>query len=141
MKRKLNFVAGAVIAGAAWLYLSSPLLAAPPSHLYGIEKKARSGPEKFWISLNQVGNSERINLHVQKEGNISLTVTLCNASGDIVIEYSIKKKETNFSQNYDFSLAEEGIYNLIVSDGHHRVTRQIKFEQPKTVLSSNFIIN
>jgi hypothetical protein len=141
MKTNLKFVAAGIIAGATSLYLAVPLMAAVGSPLYGVEKKAVFGPEKFSISLSQVSNSGKINLHVEKGNNVSLTVTLRNANGDVVNEYSIKKTETDYSQNYDFSQAEEGLYKLVVSDGHQTVTKEIKYEQPKTVILAKFIIN
>jgi hypothetical protein len=141
MKTNLKFAAAGIVAGVTSLYLSAPLLAAVSHPIYSVEKKAVLGPEKFSISISQISNTGKIDLHIEKGSDIKLTVTLRDTNGEVVSGFTISKKDTDCNKEYDFSQAEEGIYTLAVSDGHQMVVKQIKFEEYQTITIAKFVIN
>ncbi|HLY69190.1 MAG TPA: hypothetical protein VKR53_05645 [Puia sp.] len=141
MKRNLKWITAGMIAGAASGCLSAPLMAAPRASVCSIEKKAAFYPEKFSISVSQVSNTGKINLHIEKGSDIKLTVSLRDANGEIVSVFTISRKKTDFSKEYDFSQADVGTYHLVVSDGHQTVTKLIRYEEPQTVTIAKFVIS
>ena len=94
----------------------------------------------FSVSINQVNNSEKVCLHIDKQVGQKLSVSLKNASGEVIYTFAVEKYEKDLTRNYDFVGADEGIYTLEVSDGKTKVTKQINLQGTQTVTIAKIAI-
>ena len=90
----------------------------------------------FSMELIRQDNDDVICVSIQNPGRKNLAVTLNSPDGAVLDNFFTGRKFIKTSKQYNFSLAEEGVYTIVISDGVDKIKRQIKFERvPVTMVN------
>jgi hypothetical protein len=138
MKTFVKTITFGLLAGAS--FIAVPVLAANNAPISGGTGFFKADKASFSVSINQVNNSEKVCLHIDKQIGQKLSVSLKSSSGEVIYSFAVEKYEKDITRNYDFVGAEEGIYTLEVSDGRTKVTKQINLQGTQTVTIAKIAI-
>jgi hypothetical protein len=138
MKTFVKSIAIGLLAGGS--FIAEPVLAA--NYVSVVNGTGFFKPDKgsFSVSVNQVNNTEKVCLHIDKQIGQKLFVSLKSASGEVIYSFGVEKYEKTITRNYDFVGADEGVYTLEVSDGKTKVTKQINLQGTQTVTIAKIAI-
>jgi hypothetical protein len=92
-----------------------------------ISMKPHPAPS-FTVRLIQPDKDLMLRLEIENTGQKSLSVIMRDRLGNQEDFFMIEKNIHRAFRKYDFSIAEEGLYSLEVSDGRARVVKKFRLK-------------
>ncbi|MFT3935838.1 MAG: hypothetical protein QM726_19575 [Chitinophagaceae bacterium] len=85
--------------------------------------------KKFTIELNREGDEEVIYAQIENPERKNLFVTLSAPDGSTIDNFCTGRKSVKLNKRYNFIGADAGVYTLTISDGSHKIKKEIKLER------------
>lgn len=82
----------------------------------------------FEVGMYSLDNSHKVRLILEKEKNVSLTITLKNEKGQVIFKEYLSKKSTSYDKYFNLSELKNGTYTFEIDNGSEKVTKVVVTE-------------
>ena len=100
-----------------------------PHFWYSSITSPLSAESNFSIELNRAGDEEVIYAIIENPGRKNLSIVLSAPDGSTIDNFFTGRKLVKMNKRYNFTGADEGMYTITVTDGVHKIKKEVKLER------------
>ena len=89
--------------------------------------------KNFEVGMYQTIRTSKLNLTIEKVKGQRLSVTLQNATGQVLYTEMVGKNSTKYWRKFDFGSMDSGVYQFQITNGETTITKEVKLRTPEAV--------